>query len=92
MNNAQNEVHIFDAISVQGGSGNAWLRITDSEYRMLNKLADDLGGIKGNSYPNITGEFKIVSEKPYCVSCQGIIQQFHDMFPNITLILVDGTK
>ena len=59
---------------------------------MLNKLADDLGGVKGNSYPYITGEFKIVSENPYYASCQGIIQQFHDMFPNITLILVDGAK
>ncbi|MEL4308119.1 deaminase domain-containing protein [Joostella sp. CR20] len=35
---------------------------------------------------------KIASENPYCASCTGIIQQFHEMFPNIKLILVDGVK
>lgn len=90
-NDALNEIHIFDAIEAQGASGN-WLRITDSEYRMLNKLASDLGGVKGVKYPNITGELKIISENPYCASCTGIIQQFHDMYPKIKLILVDGAK
>jgi len=37
-------------------------------------------------------EIKIISELPYCASCQGIIQQFNQMFPNIKLILVDGAK
>ncbi|GHT71755.1 hypothetical protein AGMMS50239_41020 [Bacteroidia bacterium] len=35
---------------------------------------------------------KIISENPYCASCQGIIQQFNEMYPNIKLILVDGIK
>jgi hypothetical protein len=86
------EPQIFDAIPVTGNNGGTWLRNTDSEYKMLNKLADDLGGVNGNTYPNVIGEFKIVSENPYCSSCQGIIQQFHDMFPNVKLILVDGAK
>lgn len=90
-NDAENEIHIFDAIEAQGASG-TWLRITDSEYRMLNKLASELGGVKGSKYPNISGELKIVSENKYCASCAGIIQQFHDMYPNIKLILVDGAK
>ena len=91
MDDARKEIHIFTAIEAEGGSG-TWLRITDTEYRMLNKLADDLGGKAGMKYPNVTGELKIVSENPYCASCQGIIQQFNDMFPNIKLILVDGVK
>ncbi|MCA6365218.1 MAG: hypothetical protein IM638_19455 [Bacteroidetes bacterium] len=89
---AEKEIHIFDAIPVQGGNGREWLRITDSEYRMLNKLASDLGGSRGVVLTNITGELKIVSENPYCASCTGIIQQFHEMFPKIKLILVDGAK
>lgn len=68
------------------------LRNTDSEYKMLNQLAQDLGGSRGNVYPNITGEIKIISELEYCVSCQGIIHQFNEMFPNIKLILIDGVK
>ena len=64
----------------------------DLQYRMLNKLASELGGVKGSKYPSITGELKIVSENKYCASCAEIIQQFHDMYPNIKLILVDGAK
>lgn len=81
------EPQIFDATEVGG-----WVRNTDSEFKMLNKLADDLGGVKGQSYPDVNGTLKIVSERPYCASCQGVIQQFNEMFPNIELILVDGVR
>jgi len=86
------EPRIFTAIEVEGGGGKTWLRTTDSEYKMLNKLASDLGRTPGATKPNIKGELLIVSENPYCASCQGIIQQFNKMFPNVKLILVDGAK
>lgn len=86
------EPKIFTAIEVEGAGGKTWLRTTDSEYKMLNKLASDLGGTTGSVKPNVIGEFKIVSENPYCASCSGIIQQFNQMFPNVKLILVDGAK
>ena len=88
----ESEPQIFTAIEVEGAGGGTWLRNTDSEYKMLNKLADDLGGKAGGKYPNISGELKIVSENPYCKSCQGIIQQFNEMFPEVKLILIDGAK
>lgn len=87
---------IFDAIPVNNQNvaygNNAWMRTTDSEYKMLNRVANDLKAVKGKSYPEITGELKIVSERQYCPSCQGIIQQFNEMYPNIKLILIDGAK
>lgn len=83
------EPQIFKAIKVEGSGGRSWLRNTDSEYKMLNKLANDLGG-KYN--PNIKGEIKIISELEYCSSCQSVIQQFNEMFPNIKLILINGAK
>jgi hypothetical protein len=86
------EPQIFKAIEVEGKGGYSWLRNTDSEYKMLNKLAEDLGAVRGGKYPNINGEIKIVSELEYCNSCQGVIQQFNEMFPKIKLILVDGVK
>ncbi|VEJ19064.1 deaminase domain-containing protein [Capnocytophaga canimorsus] len=89
---AESELHIFEAINATSTKGNTWLRITDSEYRMLNDLAKDLGAKQGGVYPHITGEIKIVSEFKYCDSCTGVIQQFNKMFPNIKLILVDGIK
>ncbi|MFJ1352721.1 deaminase domain-containing protein [Capnocytophaga canimorsus] len=59
---------------------------------MVNKLSKDLKAEKGKIYTHITGEIKIVSENPYCASCQGVIQQFNEMFPNVKLILIDGVK
>ena len=88
---ARKEIHIFDAIEATGSSG-TWKRITDSEYHMLNDLAKKLGGVKGQVNDKITGTLKIVSENPYCTSCQGVIQQFSDMFPNIEITLIDEVR
>lgn len=80
---------IFDAIDVGG-----WERYTDSEYKMLNQLATDLGAQPGVPYinSNVTGNMKIISERPYCASCQGVVQQFNEMFPNIEITLIDGVR
>jgi hypothetical protein len=88
----EGEPQIFEAIEVQGANGGSWLRNTDSEYKMLNDLADKLGGVKGQVKSDVTGTLKIVSENPYCTSCQGVIQQFSDMFPNIEIKLIDGVR
>lgn len=47
------EPQIFQAQDI------GWLRNTDSEYKMLNQLAADLGGSSGNTYPAISGNLKI---------------------------------
>lgn len=56
---------------------------------MLNRLADLLGGFKNTQ---LYREITIASENVYCFSCRGVIGQFHEMFPNIKLILIDGAK
>ena len=84
-----NEPKIFDSFEVKGNSGASWDRATDAEYKMLNDLASKLGAEKGKIYPEITGELTIVSGYKYCPSCQGVINQFHTMFPNIKLKLID---
>ncbi|AEK24024.1 Hypothetical protein Ccan_19080 [Capnocytophaga canimorsus Cc5] len=55
-------------------------------------ITQDLGAEKGKIYSHITGELKIVSERAYCASCQGVIQQFNEIFPNVKIILIDGVK
>lgn len=35
-------------------------RNTDSEFKMLNKLASDLGGVKNTVYKDVIGEFREV--------------------------------
>lgn len=87
---------IFEAYKVdKNGNINtdgAWSREFDTEYVELSKIANSLGAKKGGVYPHIKGEFTIASELPYCISCQGVIQDFSKMFPNVRINLVDGIK
>lgn len=59
---------------------------------MLSEIAEQLGAKKGGIYPQIKGEISIVSELPYCMSCQGVIQDFSKMFPNVKINLIDNLK
>ena len=87
---------IFNAYKVDKDGGvntnDAWLRNQDTEYVMLSEIAHSLGAKKGEIYNNITGELKIVSELTYCTSCQGVIQDFSKMFPNVDIVLIDNLK
>lgn len=87
---------IFSAYKVDKSGGintsDSWIRTSDTEYVMLSEIARDLGAKKGKVYPDIQGEIKLVSELPYCMSCQGVIQDFSTMFPNVKVILIDGLK
>ncbi|WP_374461438.1 deaminase domain-containing protein [Chryseobacterium taeanense] len=71
---------------------NAWLGNQDTEYVMLSEIAEQLGAKKGGIYAEIKGEITIVSELPYCMSCQGVIQYFSKMFPNAKINLIDNLK
>lgn len=51
-----------------------------------------LKGVPGQTYPNIKGQIKIVSELDFCSSCRGVIKQFNDMFPEIKLIIINGAR
>lgn len=87
---------VFETLKVNSrqqvnGEG-SWLRTTDSEYKMLNTLANRIGAKKGEIHPEITGELKIVSERKFCPSCNYVIQQFQQMFPNVKLILVEKLR
>ncbi|WP_295212589.1 deaminase domain-containing protein [uncultured Chryseobacterium sp.] len=46
------------------------------------------------TYPEIKGEgeITILSELPYCMSRQGVIQDFSKMFPNVKINLIDNLK
>ncbi|MGW9574283.1 deaminase domain-containing protein, partial [Paenibacillus terrae] len=44
---------------------------------------------KYKDYPNIKGQFEIISERPYCDNCIDLVDQFQRDFPNITVIRVE---
>ncbi|WP_264529646.1 deaminase domain-containing protein [Flavobacterium sp. N502540] len=87
---------IFDSYKIDKQSNintdSAWSREFDTEYVGLSEIAQKLGGKKGAILPKVKGEITIASELPYCISCQGVIQDFANMFPNVKINLVDGIK
>ena len=58
-------------------------RDLDSEVFVLENMAQKIS-------PNSTGNIFLVSERTVCTSCQGVISQFREMFPNINLIVRAG--
>ncbi|MFH6990747.1 deaminase domain-containing protein [Flavobacterium collinsii] len=87
---------IFDSYKIDKQStintDTAWSREFDTEYVGLSEIAQKLGGKKGTILSKVKGEITIASELPYCISCQGVIQDFANMFPNVKINLVDGIK
>ena len=70
----------------------------DSENLMLTDLIFKINQLTGkvhklgDSYDYISGNLKIISSNPFCSSCQGVITQFHAMFPKLKIKLIDGIK
>ncbi|MEI7343084.1 DUF637 domain-containing protein [Pectobacterium brasiliense] len=66
-------------------SGRPILRNTDSEYKILDNLADRLG-----SNTLAKGNVTIFTEKPACDSCLGVIEQFQKKYPGIKVDVLDN--
>ncbi|GKW08899.1 DUF637 domain-containing protein [Pectobacterium carotovorum] len=66
-------------------SGRPILRNTDSEYKILDNLADRLG-----SNTLAKGNVTIFTEQPACESCLGVIEQFQKKYPGIKVDVLDN--
>ncbi|WP_078959957.1 RHS repeat-associated core domain-containing protein [Streptomyces sp. NRRL B-24085] len=62
-------------------------RINDTEYKMLTYIANQLGDASA-----VKGTVTLHSSQPACPSCTSVIGQFHDQFPNITMIYSSGRQ
>ncbi|WGE34826.1 MULTISPECIES: deaminase domain-containing protein [Actinobacillus] len=60
-------------------------RKTDSEYKILSNLADQLG-----SKAQAKGQVIIFTERPACISCLGVAEQFNKRYPNIKINIFDN--
>jgi hypothetical protein len=60
-----------------------WDRYWDSEVTILEYIAS-------KASPDETGTIFLFSEGEICPSCRGVIDQFGDAFPNITLFFNEG--
>ncbi|MHA7683079.1 hemagglutinin repeat-containing protein [Cupriavidus sp. PET2-C1] len=69
-----------EATSKYIGGEMAYLRDVDTEFKILETIAQRLGGDR-----NVVGSINLFSEKAVCPSCTSVIVQFRNMFPNIQL-------
>jgi hypothetical protein len=76
---------IFDATEVGG-----YLRYYDTEYTILNRIAQDLGAQKNSVYTDVRGMIILFSDRPVCASCNSVIEQFQRMFPNVRVNILSG--
>ena len=60
-------------------------RRVDSEYKILSNLADQLG-----SNRQAKGQVTIFTERPACLSCLGVVDQFTKRYPNIKVNVFDN--
>lgn len=62
-----------------------WARYVDAEYKILTEISNMLG-----SDYNATGKIVLYTEKIPCISCENVIAEFNETYPNIELVVVYG--
>jgi filamentous hemagglutinin len=75
----------FSAMELPLKSGELVKRNTDSEYKILDNIADMLG-----NNASLRGSVKIVTERPACDSCLNVVDQFQAKYPNIEVKVFDN--
>ncbi|WP_334073959.1 MULTISPECIES: deaminase domain-containing protein [Paenibacillus] len=78
---------IFKATEAPNSRGRETLRDDDTEFKILNNIAKDLG-----DKPEIKGKITLFTEKDTCGSCNYIISQFKEKYPNIEIEVVHNRK
>ncbi len=75
----------FVAQSVPNKAGDLVYRGIDTEYKILDNIADQLG-----SNTSARGTVNILTEKAACASCLNVAEQFKAKYPNITVNILDN--
>ncbi|MBC1490923.1 hypothetical protein HCI99_03710 [Listeria booriae] len=74
---------IFEATEAVGKDGLAYMRDSDTEYKILNDIASKLG-----DNVDVAGKIKLFTELDTCSSCNRIIAEFSAKFKNITVEVI----
>ena len=75
----------FESLKLPNKKGDLIDRRVDSEYKILSNLADQLG-----SNRQAKGQVTIFTERPACLSCLGVVDQFIKRYPNIKVNVFDN--
>jgi hypothetical protein len=76
---------IFPSSVVPLSDGTPLLRSADSEAKILNNVAAQLG-----DNTSAIGTINLLTERAPCASCSNIIEQFQAKYPNITINVMDN--
>ncbi|WP_260514568.1 DUF637 domain-containing protein [Serratia fonticola] len=75
----------FKYKTINSGDGKPIPRNTDSEYKILDNLADKLG-----NNVSAKGKVTIFTERVACESCLGVVDQFQKKYPGIKVEVLDN--
>lgn len=64
---------------------NAFNRKYDAESKILEEIAEKIG-----NKTNVSGKILLYTERKCCPSCEYVIQQFMDKYPNIIITIIKG--
>jgi hypothetical protein len=73
----------FKASEASGQDGKAYMRDSDTEYKILNDIASRLG-----DKTEVSGKIKLFTELDTCASCNRVIAEFAAKYPNIELEVI----
>ncbi|TYQ16558.1 UNVERIFIED_CONTAM: aspartate kinase [Acetivibrio alkalicellulosi] len=73
----------FKATSVPTSDGTMLFRDMDTEYKILNNIAETLG-----DNTSVSGKIRLFTERPCCDSCSNVILEFLQKYKNITIEVV----
>ena len=77
----------FEFKTINNVKGEPIPRNTDSEYKILDNLADKLG-----SNVSVKGKVTIFTERAACESCLGVVDQFQKKYPGIKVEVLDNNN
>ncbi|GKW17461.1 hypothetical protein PEC301937_34100 [Pectobacterium carotovorum subsp. carotovorum] len=75
----------FTHMILPNKAGDKISRNSDSEYKILDNLADKLG-----KNTDAKGTVTIFTERAACESCLGVVDQFQKKYPNIKIEVLDN--
>ncbi|QHS58053.1 deaminase domain-containing protein [Chitinophaga agri] len=70
---------VFKTIEAKG-----YERMLDSEVKVLENF------VNGHPDRSIRGSLTLTSERAFCESCSGVVEQFKEMYPNVQVSVVNG--
>ena len=74
-----------DPVFVPSSVG-GWKRRSDAEYKIFEYLAGQIGD------RNATGNVTMITERIMCSSCASVAEQFRQRYPNINVVVKNGSK